>query len=109
MNRTIKQASVQRYHYDSHPQLKRHLKDFIAAYNFARRLKTLAGVTVYEFLCKCWQNEPQRFTLAPTHQLPGLYKLAAVGNHPSPLPRSVRLPPRALLCARKLHCSSISG
>ncbi|MGA7832213.1 MAG: IS481 family transposase [Terracidiphilus sp.] len=72
MNRTIKEATVQRYHYDSHSQLKRHLDDFIAAYNFARRLKTLAGLTVYEFICKCWQNEPQRFTLDPTHQMLGL-------------------------------------
>ena len=33
MNRTIKEASVQRYHYDSHQQLRRHLDDFLAAYN----------------------------------------------------------------------------
>ena len=73
MNRTIKEATVQRYHYDSHNQLRTHLSDFVAAYNFAKRLKTLGGLTVYEFICKCWQNEPDRFTLDPTHQLPGLY------------------------------------
>ena len=72
MNRTIKEATVQRYHYDSHNQLQNHLSDFIAAYNFAKRLKTLGGLTVYEFICKCWQKEPHRFTLDPTHQLPGL-------------------------------------
>ena len=27
MNRTIKEATVQRYHYDSHAQLERHLND----------------------------------------------------------------------------------
>lgn len=37
MNRTIKEATVQRYHYDSHNQLLTHLNDFIAAYNFATR------------------------------------------------------------------------
>ena len=74
MNRTIKEATVQRYHYDSHNQLRTHLSDFVAAYNFAKRLKTLGGLTVYEFICKCWQNEPDRFTLDPTHQLPGLYR-----------------------------------
>lgn len=73
MNRTIKEATVQRYHYDSHNQLRTHLNDFIAAYNFARRLKTLAGLTVYEFICKCWQKEPDRFILDPIHQMPGLY------------------------------------
>lgn len=43
MNRTIKDATVKRYHYDSHDQLRTHLADFIAAYNFARRLKTLSA------------------------------------------------------------------
>jgi transposase InsO family protein len=72
MNRTIKEATVQRYHYDSHDQLQIHLLDFIAAYNFARRLKTLNGLTPYEYICKCWQNDPHRVTLDPTHQMPGL-------------------------------------
>ena len=72
MNRTIKQATVQRYHYSSHAQLRRHLDDFIAAYNFGRRLKTLKGLTPYEFTCKKWTIEPQRFRLDPIHQLPGL-------------------------------------
>jgi hypothetical protein len=49
-----------------------HLSDFVAAYNFAKRLKTLAGLTAYEFICKCWQKEPDRFALDPFHQMPGL-------------------------------------
>ena len=53
MNRTIKEATVQRYHYDSHDQLRIHLSDFVAAYNFAKRLKTLGGLTAYESICKC--------------------------------------------------------
>ena len=72
MNRTIKEATVQRYHYDRHDQLRRHLDDFVAAYNFGRRLKTLKGLTPYEFICKRWTNEPQRFRLDPIHQMPGL-------------------------------------
>src|SRR6202020_497052 len=32
MNRTIKEATVQRYHYDRHEQLEAHLADFINAY-----------------------------------------------------------------------------
>ena len=35
MNRTIKDATVKRYHYDSHEQLRSHLADFLNAYNFA--------------------------------------------------------------------------
>jgi len=72
MNRTIKEATIQRYHYDRHEQLRQHLDDFISAYNFGRRLKTLKGLTPYEFICKCWTSQPERFTLNPLHQMPGL-------------------------------------
>jgi transposase-like protein len=72
MNRTIKEATVQRYHYDSHRQLEAHLADFVSAYNFGRRLKTLKGLTPYEFICKIWTKEPERFKLDPIHQMPGL-------------------------------------
>jgi hypothetical protein len=41
MNRTLKEATVKRHHDDSPPQLESPLHDFIQAYNFARRLKTL--------------------------------------------------------------------
>lgn len=71
MNRTLKEATVQRYHYDNHQQLQRHLIDFITAYNFARRLKTLHGLTPYEHICKVWTKQPDRFVLDPTHQMPG--------------------------------------
>ena len=40
MNRTTKEATVKRYHYDSHDQLRHHLVDFVDAYNFGRRLKS---------------------------------------------------------------------
>ena len=41
MNRTLKEATVRRYHYETHRQLKDHLAAFLDAYNFAKRLKTL--------------------------------------------------------------------
>lgn len=72
MNRTIKDATVRRYHYDRHDQLERHLADFVAAYNFGRRLKTLKGLTPYEFICQRWTIEPERFRLNPLQQMPGL-------------------------------------
>ena len=72
MNRTIKDATVKRYHYDNHQQLRTHLDDFVSAYNFARRLKTLKGLTPYEYICKIWTSEPKRFKLNPLHQMPGL-------------------------------------
>ena len=84
MNRTIKEGEVQadpgdrrrlnvkRFHYDSHIQLRTHLSDFMEAYNFARRLKTLGGLTPYEYICKVWTSEPDRFILDPIHPMPGL-------------------------------------
>jgi transposase InsO family protein len=71
MNRTIKEATVRRFHYSSHEQLRLHLADFLDAYNFARRLKTLRGLTPFEAVCKAWTDEPHRFKLNPLHQLPG--------------------------------------
>jgi transposase InsO family protein len=72
MNRTIKDATVKRYHYESHGQLVRHLDDFVAAYNFARRLKALGGLTPFEAICKAWTKEPHRFRLSPDHLTSGL-------------------------------------
>ena len=76
MNRTIKDATVKRYQYDDHNQLRRHLADFVDAYNFGRRLKTLKGLTPFEFISKCWTSDPQRCKLNPLQQMPGLNTLA---------------------------------
>ena len=72
MNQTIKGATVKRYHYESHDQLVRHLADFLVAYKFARRLKTLNGLTPHEFVCKRWTTEPERFRRNPLQKMPGL-------------------------------------
>ncbi len=72
MNRTIKDATVKRFHYDDHDQLRTHLRSFVAAYNFGRRLKTLKGLTPYELICKQWTKEPERFIVSSIHQMPGL-------------------------------------
>ena len=71
MNRTIKEATVQRFYYESHQQLP-HLADFVAAYNFGRRLKTLKGLTPFEYICKIWTSQPEKFILNPLQQMPGL-------------------------------------
>ncbi len=68
MNRTIKEATVRTYHYLSHDHLREHLAAFLNAYNFAKRLKTLTGLTPYQFILSCWQKEPKRFISNP-HRL----------------------------------------
>jgi len=72
MNRTIKEATVRRYHYDRHAEFENHLADFINAYNYGRRLKTLKGLTPYEYICKVWTSQKERFILDPLQQMPGL-------------------------------------
>lgn len=72
MNRRIKAATVKRDQYDSHDQLRSHLSGFPESYNFARRLKTLRGLTPYENICKIWTSEPDQLVLYPIQQMPGL-------------------------------------
>ena len=72
MNRTLKEATVKRYHYENHAQLREHLYNFLNAYNFAKRLKTLRGLTPYEHIIQCWQKEPKRFKINPAHHKVGL-------------------------------------
>ena len=38
----------------------------------SRRLKTLKGLTPYEYVCKIWTTEPQRFTIDPYQHTVGL-------------------------------------
>jgi transposase InsO family protein len=72
MNRTLKEATVKKYYYETHDHLKEHLYAFLMAYNFAKRLKTLKGLTPYEYICQCWPKEPERFTVNPCHHTLGL-------------------------------------
>ena len=63
---------MKRFHSDDHDQLRAHLQSFVADYNFARRIKTLKGLIPYDFICKQWTTEPDRFIINPIHQMPGL-------------------------------------
>ncbi len=44
MNRTLKNATVRRFHYETHDQLRSHLADFVGAYNFGRRLSSTLAI-----------------------------------------------------------------
>ncbi len=67
MNRTIKDATAKRYHYEIHEQLPAHLQLFVDAYNHARGLKTLRGLTPYEHVHQARTKEPEHFRLDPSH------------------------------------------
>ena len=60
MSRTIKDATVKRFQYDSHDQLRTHPHGSLATYNFARQLKTRGGLSPYEYIRKIWQTEAER-------------------------------------------------
>ena len=66
MNRTLKEATVRRYHYQSTDELNEHLQALLLAYNHAKRLKTLRGRTPHEFVCARWQKNPVNFNQHPT-------------------------------------------
>ena len=74
MNRTLKDATVKRYRYGSHAQLRAHLQLFVDAYNPARRLKTPRGLTPYEFIHQARAKDPDRFRLDPSHHISGPYR-----------------------------------
>ena len=63
MNKTIKEATVHHYYYDSQTSLQEHLQTFIDAYNFAKRLKSLNGLTPWEFIVKVWKSNPKSFKI----------------------------------------------
>ena len=89
MNRTIKDATVKRYHYENHDQLRPHLADFLDAYNYARRLKALSDLTPCEYICKTWTSGPDRFIVNPIHQMPGLNALATMLDSQDESPRPI--------------------
>jgi transposase InsO family protein len=72
MNRTLQDARVKKYHYQTHHHLQLHLQACLMAYNFAKRLKTLKGLTPDEYICQSWQKDPERFTINPYHHTLGL-------------------------------------
>lgn len=67
MNRTLKQATVKAYHYDTIAQLKEHLFHFLNAYNYAKKLKTLNFLTPMEKISKDFKHKPQLFHSNPNH------------------------------------------
>ncbi len=111
MNRTIKEATVKRFHYENHNELSSHLTSFVAAYNFAKRLKTLKGLTPYEFICKAWTNQPKKFKLNPLYEMPGLNRNSSAcpwlrRRHSQPLSISSRVSSTAMRQSASISSSS---
>jgi transposase InsO family protein len=72
MVRTIKDATVRAFHYASIEDLRRHVHDWLLAYNYAKQLRALQFKTPLEAL-KCISVEkPELFVRQPSHDMLGL-------------------------------------
>src|SRR3546814_13380391 len=72
MVRTIKEATVKSFHYTSINELRRHVRDWLVAYNFAKQLKALRFKTPYEAIEELWKSKPDIFNMEPHHHMLGL-------------------------------------
>jgi transposase InsO family protein len=72
MNRTLKDATIKAYHYDTLAELKQHLQDFLMAYNFTKKLKALRFCSPYEKICQAWKDDPSPFHANPHLFIVGL-------------------------------------
>jgi transposase InsO family protein len=73
MNRTIKEATVKVFHYETRASLSAHGLAFVTAYNFAKHLKALQGRTPFQRICDAWTKAPEPFKINPHHLIPGPY------------------------------------
>jgi transposase InsO family protein len=69
--RTIKDATVHAFHYATIWELRRHITDWLAAYNFAKQLKALRWRTPMEAITAVWRQKPDLFHNSPGHYSPG--------------------------------------
>ena len=72
MNRTIKDATVKRFHYESHDQLAAATSPTSSRRNFARGTKHSKASRHMSSSVSDGQKEPERYKLDPIHQMPRL-------------------------------------
>jgi transposase-like protein len=73
MNRTIKEATVKVFHYETLESLSAHVQAFVTAHNFAKHLKALKWRTPFQAICDAWTKDPTPFKINPHHLIPGPY------------------------------------
>ena len=73
MNRTIKEATVKQYHYDTLEQMQSHLDMYLNAYNMAKKLRALKYKSPIEFLMDKAKSFHYIFKNNPFHHFPGHY------------------------------------
>jgi transposase InsO family protein len=71
MNRTVKEATIQAFHYPDPEALRAHVLAFVTAYNFAKHLKALRWRTPFQAVLDAWTKDPSIFKIDPHHLIPG--------------------------------------
>lgn len=71
MVRSLKEATVKRFHYDTSADLEAHLRAAVAAHNLARHLKGLRWRTPFRAVCDAWAKDPSVFKADPRHHTLG--------------------------------------
>jgi hypothetical protein len=72
MNRTIKDATVKRFHYDDHDSCARTSRTSWQPTTSHAGSRRSAGSRPTNTSARIWTSEPDRFILDPIHQMPGL-------------------------------------
>ena len=71
MNWTVRAATVKAFHYETLESLKANLQAFLAAYNFAKHLKTLRWRTPFQAIRDAWNGAPSIFKINLHDLIPG--------------------------------------
>ncbi len=63
----LKEATTKSFHYASIRELRRHVADWLIAYNFAKQLKALKFRRSYEAINALRRSKPDAYITKPTH------------------------------------------
>ncbi len=75
MNRTIKEATVKIYFYETLEELKKHLFLWLMMYNFENKLKSLQYNSPHDMMLKEFDENESNFNENPHHKKRGLNSL----------------------------------
>ena len=79
MNRTVKEATIKAFHYETAVSLRAHVLAFLSAYNFAKHLKALRWRTPFQAVCRPRLGQgPRHLQDRPAPPHPGTTHLASV-------------------------------
>ena len=73
MVRTLKEATVRSFHYETRADLEAHLRAWVVADDLGKHLKGLRWRTPFQATCEAWAKDPSVFRADPHHLIAGPY------------------------------------